>query len=194
MMDPVDFTEVDGIPVTTVARTLLDLAGVLSPQQLEYAVDRAERLEVFDLRQIEDVLRRARGRKGTKALRAAIAHYQPVPTKTELEHLLRELVGAIPVPTPQYNVLVHGECITHEVDAYWSDHRLVVECDSYAWHHTRRDHKRDAAKRADLELAGYRVMTVNWDDVKVRRRETERRVLAALTGRGAATRASGSRA
>ena len=64
MLDPADFTEVDGIPVTSVSRTLLDLAGILPLRDLGYALDRAERLGLFDLAAVQDVLDRARGKRG----------------------------------------------------------------------------------------------------------------------------------
>ena len=66
----VDFTVVDGIPVTSVARTLLDLVAVLRPSDLIVAIDRAERQGIFDLTAVVEVLSRARGRKGARALQA----------------------------------------------------------------------------------------------------------------------------
>ena len=188
MMDSVDFTEVDGIPETTVARTLLDLAGILSVRDLGYVLDRAERLQVFDLTAIEDVLRRAKGRKGARALRNAIADWRPVDTRSELERGLHDLVRIASLPSPQFNVVLEGERQQHTVDAYWSASRLVVQVDGFDYHRTRRDRERDATTDADLELAGYRVMRLTWDDVMVHAQRTVRR----LTVRGAATRASGS--
>src|SRR5215210_4079963 len=73
MLDPQDFTVLDGIPVTGVARTLLDLASVLRPPDLEIAIDRAERSGLFDLDAVVDVLDRARGKKGATVLRRVIA-------------------------------------------------------------------------------------------------------------------------
>jgi len=104
-----DITEIDGIPVTTVARTLLDLAGVLSVRDLGYALDRAERLQVFDLGAIEDVLDRARGKRGAKALRDAIEGWRAVDTRSELEDLHLELILGAGLPHPQLNVLVDGD-------------------------------------------------------------------------------------
>jgi very-short-patch-repair endonuclease len=106
--------------------------------------------------------------------------YKPSHAKSELERLLHELVRGAALPAPDYNVLVQGERYMHEVDGHWPQHGLVVECDGYAWHRTRRDHKRDAAKRADLELAGYRVTTLNWEDLTMHRDRTLRRLRATL--------------
>jgi very-short-patch-repair endonuclease len=194
MMEPVDFTEVDGIRVTTVARTLLDLAGILSPRDLGYTLDRAERLQAFDLTAIEDVLSRAKGRKGAKALRDAIADWRPTDTRSELERRLHDLVRSTSLAHPRFNVVLEGERYEHTVDAYWPAARLVVQLDGFDYHRTRRDRERDATTDADLELMGYRVMRLTWDDVSVHRHRTVRRLRHLLTTRGAATRASGPRA
>ena len=176
MLDPVDFTVVDGIPVTTVARTLLDLAGVVSEQHLARAVDRAERLELFDLAAIEDLLLRARGKRGAAVLRRVIAEYRPLNVHEGLEELFAALVKSGLLAQPRYNAFVDGERRTHQVDAYWPEHRLVVELDSYAFHRSRADLKRDADKQADLELAGHRVTRLTWDDVVTNVDRTLRRL------------------
>jgi very-short-patch-repair endonuclease len=86
------------------------------------------------------------------------------------------------------NIFADGERDRHEVDCLWPDRRLVVELDSFAFHRTRRDHRKDAARTADLELAGWRVMRLAWDDVIVRARATVRRLRAVLRHRGGAVR------
>jgi hypothetical protein len=183
-----DVTEVAGIPVTSVSRTLLDLAAVLSARDLGYALDRAERLQVFDLAGIEDVLGRARGRRGARALRTAIDGWHPADTRSELEDRHRELVSGAGLEEPLLNVVVAGERHEHTVDAYWPSHRVIVQLDGFGYHRTRRDRERDAATDADLELAGYRVLRLTWDDVTVHGARTVRRLQAALTARGAAIR------
>ena len=85
MLTPQDFTVHEAIPVTTVARTLLDLSAVVRPQELAKAIDRAERLRLFDLKAVTEVLDRANGRQGARALRRAIAAYEPSTQKSELQ-------------------------------------------------------------------------------------------------------------
>lgn len=177
MLDPADFTVKDGIPVTSVARTLLDLAGVLRTQDLLAAIDRAERERIFDLTAVIDVLERARGRRGARALRRAIAAYEPSTQKSELERAFKRLLESAPdIPRTSFNALVDGEAGTHEVDALWRDARLAVQTDGFDFHRTRRDRERDAAGDADLELAGFRVMRFTWDDVTVHGERTLRRI------------------
>jgi hypothetical protein len=176
MLLPGDVTELHGIPVTTVARTLLDLAGVASARELARAVDAAERRDLFDLAAVDDVLARARGRRGVVALRDAIAAWRPRYTRSELEDRFAALVEKAGLPPPQLNVLLDGEHAQHEVDAFWPATWLVVELDSFAYHRTRRDRERDAARDADLELAGYRVVRLTWDEATMHAERTVRRL------------------
>jgi very-short-patch-repair endonuclease len=178
---PADFTSIEGIRVTSVARTLLDVAAVLRPKDLEFAIDRAERSELFDLAAIDDVLTRARGRKGAKALRRAVASYRPTRTRSELERRFEDLIRSSNLPLPQFNVLLEGHQYTHEVDAHWPAHKLVVELDGFEFHRTRRDREKDASKDADLELAGLRVMRLTWDQVTLEARSTTRRLQALVS-------------
>ena len=178
---PQEVTVRDGIPVTDVARTLLDLAAVLRPADLDVVIDRAERSGLFDLNAVVDVLERARGKRGAPVLRRAIAAYQPSTQKSELERSFRQLLKpASDIPSPSFNALTEGETGTHEVDALWEDHKLAVQLDGFAFHRTRRDREKDALSDADLELAGYRVMRLTWDDVTVNGERTLRRLRLAL--------------
>jgi hypothetical protein len=174
-------TVVDGVPVTSVARTLLDLASILRPPDLEAAVDRAERLGLFDLTPVVDVISRAKGRKGATALRRVLQTYEHSTQKSELERAFKRLLGtAKDVPRPFFNALVDGEAGTHEVDALWEAHRLAAQVDGFEFHRTRRDREKDADSDADLELAGYRVIRLTWDDVTVHGQRTLRRLRLAL--------------
>ena len=173
MLAPRDFTVHDAIPVTTVARTLLDLSAVVRPQELAKAIDRAERLRLFDLNAVNDVLGRAKGRRGARALRRAIAAYEPSTQKSELERRFKALIETTTdIPSPSFNAAVE----THEVDAFWPQHNLAVQLDGFEFHRTRRDRERDADSDADLELAGHRVMRLTWDDVALHGERTLRRL------------------
>jgi hypothetical protein len=177
ILAPQDFTIHDAIPVTSVARTLLDLGAVVRPHELAKAIDRAERLRLFDLNTVNDVLERANGRRGARALRNAIAAYEPSTQKSELERRFKALIEtASDIPTATFNAAVEGEKATHEVDAFWPQQRLAVQLDGFEFHRTRRDRERDADSDADLELAGHRVMRLTWDDVAVHRERTLRRL------------------
>jgi very-short-patch-repair endonuclease len=181
MLDPQDFTVLHGIPVTSVARTLLDLAAILRPPDLEVVIDRAERANQFDLNAVVDLLNRAKGKKGTRTLKRVIAAYEKSTQKSELERAFKHLLKpATDTPTPSFNALTEGETGTHEVDALWQHERLAIQLDGFEFHRTRRDREKDAASDADLELARYRVMRLTWDDVTIHGERTLRRLRLAL--------------
>ena len=185
MLAPQDFTVNDGIPVTSVARTLLDLSAVAKAPDLAKAIDRAERSRIFDLTAVVDVLDRAKGRRGAGALRRAIAAYEPSTQRSVLERRFKALLKNAPdIPSPAFNATVEGEQCAHEVDAIWTDQRLAIQLDGFEFHRTRRHRERDAASDADLELAGNRVMRFTWDDVGVHGERTVRRLR--LAGRWSA--------
>jgi len=181
MLAPQDFTVLDGIPVTSVARTILDLAAVLRPADLEVVIDRAERTGLFDLNAVVEVLTRANGKKGTHTLKRTLAAYKHSTQKSELERAFKQLLNqATDITKPSFNAVVQGETTTHEVDALWQAQRLAVQLDGFEFHRTRRDREHDAASDADLELAGYRVMRLTWDDVTINGERTLRRLRLAM--------------
>lgn len=173
---PEDIVQRSGIRVTSVPRTLLDIAAVVSQRKLARAVDRAERMGLFDLTAMDHLLLRARGHHGAAALRKAISDWRPRRTRSELEDRFQELLEASALRSPFFNVLLEGENDVHEVDAVWPACRLVIQLDGFAYHRTRRDRERDAATDADLELVGYRVMRLTWNEVTTHRARTTRRL------------------
>jgi len=151
-----DLTRCDDLPLTTVARTLVDLADVLTPHRLERAFHRAEHLRILDARAIHAVLARCRGRR-TRAVRAALrtlASGGPDVTRSELEERFLALVARAGLLRPRVNARVEG----FEVDFLWPQRRVVVETDGMAAHATRRAVQRDRERDRALLLAGYRVV------------------------------------
>ena len=148
----------EAIPVTSLARTLLDLAALVPPRRLARAIDAAERLRLFDLREIEELCRRSNGRCGVRALREAVRAYRPTApvTRSDLERLFVELCDHAHLPRPGMNLFVAG-C---EVDAAWLDRRVIVEVDGYEYHRTRAAFEADRTRDAALLRAGYRVLRV----------------------------------
>jgi len=148
----------DGIPVTSVARTLLDLAEVVRPRLLERAVENAERLGMFDLGAVERLIDRSHGRRGLRALNAALRDYRGTPafTRSELERLFLDLCSDAGLPKPHVNAWIAGS----EVDTVWPDRRLVVELDSHEFHGSRAAFERDRIRDTKLQLAGYRVLRI----------------------------------
>ena len=156
-LHPDDRAVRDGIPVTSVARTLLDFAGSAREDQARRAFEEAERQRLLDLRAVEELLQRSSGRRGQRLLRAVIAESVPTGfTRSDLERALLDLCEQAGLPRPATNIWLAG----FEVDALWENQKLVVEVDSYEFHRTRAAFERDRERDAALQLAGYRVVRV----------------------------------
>ena len=148
---------VDGIPCTSVARTLLDVASASTPRELERMLERAEILEVYDHRAVVALIRRSRGMRGVARLRAAVldAHPGETITASGLEERMLRLCRRWGLPVPSVNewILLSGEWV--KVDFHWREQRVVVETDGYRYHRTRAAFRRDRRRDRLLEVEGY---------------------------------------
>jgi very-short-patch-repair endonuclease len=156
-LTPADATIVDGIPCTTLARTLLDLAEVVSPRSLERAIEQAEVMRLFDLRAVDEVLARANGRRGAAKLSAVLAGLEePALTDTEVEERFLSLCRAASLPSPEVNQWLDiDDEPTIKADFLWRAQRLVIETDGWESHGTRQAFERDRRRDERLKLAGY---------------------------------------
>lgn len=186
-------TRVEGIPCTSLARTLLDLADVVSQRELERACDQAEVLQLFDLHALEDVLERARGRRGVRALRAALTGQATATTLTrsELEEGLLELCRAARLPAPQLNAWIALDGGGLEADFLWREQRLIVETDGRQVHTTSQAFERDRRRDQRLVLAGWRVVRFTWRQVVREPAIVEATIRALLRERPSPGRVSG---
>ncbi len=179
-----EYTSVDGIPTTSLPRTLLDVASLVDELALRRMYERAERLEILDTGAISRLLILRRGHRGAARLRALL-DYDPTAAAaaiSELERLYLDLLRAHNLPTPQANVLVDG----YLVDWYWPDADLVVELDSYEFHGDREAFERDRAKVANLRRMGHEAVQFTYRQVTERRSwvgTTTRTLLAAARSR-----------
>ena len=160
----------DGIPVTTVARTLLDLAAVLPARQLERAVHEAEVARLAGPLSVHDLLTRHRGRRGAARLRAVLDEPLPLPSRDVAWHDLDEAIARAGLPAPQRNVQILG----YECDRVWPEHRLILELDGRAVHDTARRFETD--RERDRALAAH-----GWHTVRVTRRQAREDRDAVLT-------------
>jgi hypothetical protein len=142
------------IPVTSLARTLLDYAATVSRERLDKGIERAEELRLLDLRAVDELLGRTVGHPGHGRLRKALALYRPPPfTRSGMERRFLDLVEEAGLPQPATGVKEHG----HELDVYWPEQRLAVELDLYETHGTRAAFERDRLRHEDLLLAEIRM-------------------------------------
>jgi hypothetical protein len=154
-----DLTEAKSIPVTSVARTKLDLAAMLSKARLEGVLERSEERGIFDLSALDDLLARTVGHPGHGRLRAALVAYRdqdPAFVRSKLERRFLGLVKKAGLPAPSMNLNVAG----YELDAYWEPERFVVELDVYETHGSHAAFERDRLRQEDLKLKGVEMIRI----------------------------------
>lgn len=150
-IDPEDRVRVDGIPMTSLARTYLDLGQSLSYPRLQKVIEEADRTDRLDIRAVQEVIERYAGHRGCRPLRRIVSDYLWTPDSNEgMERDFQLLLADFGLPTPQVNVLVEGL----DVDCWWPASRFVVELDSRGWHKTWQAHERDRKRDAILIRAG----------------------------------------
>jgi hypothetical protein len=154
---PEETTSHEGIPVTTVARSLFDFAEVTRYQELRKAAEAADRRNLLRLRELEAVCDCGRGRRALRPVRRLLVELgTPAEGRSPLEIRFAEFLRDHDIPAPVQNVLVLG----HEVDALWPAAKLVVELDSWEHHGDRAAFERDRARDPELLLAGYRTIRI----------------------------------
>jgi hypothetical protein len=177
-LDVRDVTRRHGILTTTPARTLVDLAGVLSYEQLRRATREAQAQRLVALPQLVETLARLRPCRGAANL-ARIVATGPAPTRSELEDVVLDLIlrGGLRHPDVNVPIRVAGRRIVP--DFRWPEQRLVVEADGARYHDGEVAREDDAERQALLEAAGERVLRVRWEQAVRRESQTLRRIRAA---------------
>lgn len=156
---PRDIRIRDGLPVTSAARTLLDIAGGITLRELELALDEGLRSGVVTRAEIRDVLTRVPNRPGGRGLRALVdASRTTTVTRSQAEERFLALVRTAKLPDPAANVRLEG----FTVDFLWRRERIVVEVDGYKYHGSRLRFEEDRVKGAVLSAAGFQVIRVTW--------------------------------
>lgn len=153
-----DVATEQGIPVTTVARTLVDLGDVTSRRVVEQAVEQAEVLHLFDLKATEEALGRAGPRRGAGQLSSVLTALNDTPTLTasDLEEAFLGLARAAGLPDPEVNApITLPDGTPAKIDFLWRHHGLAVETDGGPFHRTRQSRERDARRDQLLRLAGF---------------------------------------
>ncbi len=178
-----DRTVIDGIPCTTIPRTLLDLAAVVPVSELRKAISEAEVLRLLDHGAMRRLLKRSRGRRGVARLRMLLdeIHPQTKRTRSEMERLFLRMCGGAALPEPEVNVKLEVGDGFLEPDFLWRDAGLIVEADSRRYHDTDSAFQLDRKREQRLLLAGWRVARCTWEQVEREPRqlaETIRNLLA----------------
>jgi very-short-patch-repair endonuclease len=154
-----EVTAKHGIPLTTPARTICDLAATEPLREIEAALTEARIHRLATDRQIAAVIQRAPTRPGASVVRTLFdAENDTGYTRSRAERILRDLLRAAGLDRPLFNEPVLG----YVVDAVWPKQRLIVEVDGYTYHRHRAAFERDRRRDQQLIAAGYRIIRVTW--------------------------------
>ena len=153
-----------GIPVTTVPRTLLDLAAALPRHQVEHAINEAQVQRLGDPIPLAALLARYPRRRGVAVARAILddARIGSTITRSELEERFSTFLLHHGLPWPEINANIGFGDGSVECDFVWRAQSLIAELDGHAFHATAADYERDRARDRALSVAGWRVVRITW--------------------------------
>jgi predicted transcriptional regulator of viral defense system len=175
-----DWGSLERIPVTSVPRTLVDLAASEPRRELERAVDRARRRDLLDLEDVDRLLQRRPRTAGAAHLRQVLALYRrPVFDRARSELLFLDAVAKEGLPPPAINTWVEA-C---EIDAYWEAERLAVEVDGWEAHGSREAFEEDRLRQENLKLAGIDCIRISARRLEREPEEVARRLRTLLSRR-----------
>lgn len=183
---PDDVDRKDGIPCTSPARTIFDLASVVSRKRLEHAIDSALRDGLVTEPELLEVLTRLRrsGRNGVTRLEEALGIAHGPVAHSVLERRFLRLAAQHGLPTPRSQV-VHLDAeqrFVARVD-FQFEHEVIAEVDGHRFHSTRAQRQRDNERRNALMRQGYCILVFTYEDVRDRQQYVAREVRAALATR-----------
>jgi len=183
-----EITEIDGIQVTTVPRTLLDLGAVVRRDRVEWALDGALRDGLVEFKDLRRTLLRhgAKGRDGTAALRFLLTERDPkyVPPASPLERLFVPILNddRLPEAVRQHPIVEEGR-IQYRLDFAYPEWKIGIEIDSWKHHSGRHSWHRDQTKANVVAVQGWRMLRFTKEDSRKPERVVEV-VLSALRHAG----------
>jgi len=181
---PAETTTHEAIPVTTAARTILDMAATVTQSRLEHLLDEAEIRRLTEYPSLAAVARVHPGHRGAARLQRTLRSYYAGEqvTRSDLEILFKELCRAHDLPQPRVDQPVAGK----HVDFLFAEQRLIVETDSWRYHKTRRAFEDDRARDVLTTRAGYRTLRFTDRQLTTQPDAVARAIAAVLADRRAA--------
>jgi len=163
-----EITCLDGIPVTSAPRTVLDVAALSTAHQLEKVLNEIQVRGIADKLSIPDLLERYPRKRGTAKLRALFADETAIRgiTRKELEERFAVLLEGTDLPRPRLNADVAVRGRFFEVDCLWAEQRVIVELDGRAAHGTRRAFEKDRERDRILASDGWHVIRITWRQLR----------------------------
>ena len=158
----------EGIPVTTVPRTILDLAATEPVDVVENLLREMERLELRDRLSLRHLVERYPGRRGVRRVRTALERLEEEPPGTRaspLEERFAPFLRRHHLPLPRFNDWILLGEKRYKVDGHWPGTGQIVELDGWESHKTRAAFREDRARDRRLRVAGYTVTHITWNQL-----------------------------
>lgn len=177
-----------GLAVTTPARTLVDLAGIVRLDTLRKTVGRAAIRKRLDVQAVDLAIHNAKGRRGLKRLELALVPYRtkdgkPPDVRSDFETLVLPELLELGLTRPQVNAWLHIDGERFLVDFLWEAASVIVETDGRETHETPTAFQGDRRRDQFLAAAGYRVLRVTWSQIHGERAAVLDRVRRAVSPR-----------
>jgi very-short-patch-repair endonuclease len=168
LFPPDEVTVEDGIPVTTVPRTILDLAAVSPAEVVESAIKEAEYLRHYDPLSLADLVARYPGRRGVGRVHTALARHREEPggrRRSPLEERFVPFLRRHHLPIPRLNAWIDLGGKRYQVDCLWPGTHQIVELDGWQGHGTKSAFHEDRSRDRRLRVAGYSVTRISWSQL-----------------------------
>jgi very-short-patch-repair endonuclease len=167
-LPPDERTVEEGIPVTSVPRTIFDLAATEPVDVVENLLREMEYLELRDRLSLRDLVDRYPGRRGVRRVRVALERLEEEPVgrkRSKLEERFAPFLRSHHLPLPRFNDWILLGDKRYQVDCHWPGTRQIVELDGWQGHKTRTAFRDDRARDRKLRVAGYSVTHITWNQL-----------------------------
>lgn len=158
----------EGIPVTSVHRTIFDLASSEEVDAVVAMIKEAEYLNRWDRLSLPDLLERYPGKRGSRKVQAALERLKEEPsgrTRSKLEQRFAPFLRRHRLPLPRFNDWILLDPKRYQVDCHWPHLRQIVELDGWEGHRSRSAFRDDRARDRALTAAGYSVTRLTWNQL-----------------------------
>jgi very-short-patch-repair endonuclease len=175
----------EGIPVTSVHRTIFDLAPTVSVDEVVAMIKEAEYLNRWDRLSLPDLLERYPGKRGSRNIRSALRRLEEEPTgrtRSKLEQRFAPFLRRRHQPLPRFNDWILLGSKRYQVDCHWPHLHLIVELDGWEGHSSRSAFQDDRARDRALKVAGFSVIHLTWNQLDVEPEEVASDLRALLLG------------
>jgi very-short-patch-repair endonuclease len=168
-LPPDEVTVEDGIPVTSVPRTIFDLAATEGVDTVAAMLRESEHRNLWDRLSLPDLVERYRGRRGVEKVRLALRRITEEPsghTRSKLEERFAPFLRRHSLPLPRFNDWILLGAKRYQVDCHWPGTRQMVELDGWEGHKSRSAFQDDRVRDRRLKVAGYSVTHLTWNQLR----------------------------